>query len=106
VFVPTYAELCRDLRRHLRLRLNLNLNLHLYLCLYLYLNLSPNLFLFQKPFEKPKALSFASKPDSLLGLNLNLNLNLFLLRLPPPRQSPVCHPHGIIVVPAMPNRYI
>ena len=54
VYVQTYAELCRDLRRHLRLFPNLNLNPVLYLNLYLNLDL----FLFQKPFEKPNPALF------------------------------------------------
>ena len=64
VFIRTYADPCRDRRRHARLRPNLNLNLNLNLALNLNLNLSPNLnlnlFLFQKPFQKPNPSSFRS----------------------------------------------
>jgi hypothetical protein len=61
-----------------RLRPNLDLNLSPNLNL----NLNLNLFLFQKPSQKPIALSFASK--SVSDLVLNLNLSLFLLRWHPP----------------------
>ena len=83
VYVWTYAELCRDRRRHARLRLNLNLNLNLNLVLYPALNHA----LFAEPFRKPNASSLASKLSSNLRLNLNLNLSLFLTRLRAPRQS-------------------
>jgi hypothetical protein len=102
VFVRTYAELCRDRRRHARLRLNLNLNLNLNLVLYPALNRAQVM----KPFKKPNALSFASKSVSDLVLDLNLNLSLFLVRLHPPGQSPVCHPHGEIVFPSSPVYYM
>ena len=63
VFVWTYAELCRALRRHVCRHLNLALFLDLDLDLNLSLYLNPNLFLFQSSFEKPVASSF----DSSIG---------------------------------------
>ena len=105
-FVRTYPDLCRDRRRHVRLRPNLAFDLNLNLSLNLFPNLNLNLFLLQKSFQKPFEASFASKFVSDLRLNLNLDLSLFLLRQPPPEQSPVCHPHGRIVVPAVPDHHI
>ena len=50
VFVRTYADLCRDRRRHARLLLNLNLNLNLNLVLYPAPNRTLFLNLFRKSF--------------------------------------------------------
>jgi hypothetical protein len=61
---------------------------------------------FEKSFKKPNALSLASESVSDLVPNLNLNLSLFLVRWHPPGRSPVCHPHGRIAVPAVPDHYI
>jgi hypothetical protein len=78
----------------------------MYLYLYLYLYLMPHAAPFKKLFKKPNVSSLASKHASILGLYLDLNLSLFLPRLHPPGQSPVCHPHGRIVVPAVPDHYM
>jgi hypothetical protein len=102
VFICTYADLCRDRRRHARLRLNPAFDLNLNLNLNLFPSLNLNLFLLQKP----NASSLASKSVLVLYLYLNLNLSLFLPRFPPPGQSPVRYPHGRIVVPAVPDHYI
>jgi hypothetical protein len=42
---------------------------------------------------------------SKLSSNFRLDLSLFLIRLPPPGQSPVCHPYGEIVSRANPDHY-
>ena len=52
LFVRTYADLCRDRRRHARQHLNLNLYLYLYLYLYLMPYPAPNRTLFLNLFRK------------------------------------------------------
>jgi hypothetical protein len=102
VFVSTYAGPCRDRRRHARRHLNLSL----YLYLFLYLYLEPLAALFQKPSQKPFEKPFASLSAALTFGFCLLPFDFVLPPVLPPGQSPVCHPHGRIAVPAASDHYI